>query len=267
MSAIPPLSLDPAWQAALLSRCNRAPLRPRQPLLAGGLCIGSVEAALAQAMNLNPARWQDGPAWSLAGDVQAALDELTPRLRSGGWAGAWRNERLAVKAPDGHAVGAIERGLVRALGIATEAVHLLGLAPDGRHWIQRRSRTKANDPGLLDTLMGGMVSRADNLHGALERETWEETGLRLEQLQGLRHGGQVRFERPSDDAGHGSGYLIERIDWFVATVPEGVAPANQDGEVDEFLRMAAPELAARLHADAFTLEAARLLVAAQAAPG
>ena len=36
--------------------------------------------------------------------------------------------------------------------------------------------------------MGGMVSAADDLPQALARETWEEAGLRLDQLQALTYG-------------------------------------------------------------------------------
>ena len=72
----------------------------------------------------------------------------------------------------------MERAVVRPLGITTFAVHLLA-SPDGRHWVQQRSLTKPNDPGLWDTLMGGMIPASDSMAQALERETWEEAGLRL----------------------------------------------------------------------------------------
>ena len=71
-------------------------------------------------------------------------------------------------------IGQVERGAVRPLGIATQAVHLVGHAADGRIWVQQRALNKANDPGLWDTLMGGMVSAADTVATALVRETWEE---------------------------------------------------------------------------------------------
>jgi hypothetical protein len=62
---------------------------------------------------------------------------------------------------------------VRPLGIATRAVHLVGVCADGSIWVQQRSEDKANNPGMWDTLMGGMVSAADGLAEALARETWE----------------------------------------------------------------------------------------------
>ena len=117
-----------------------------------------------------------------------------------------------------------ERGAVRVLGIATRAVHLVGLAPDGA-WVQRRSLTKPNHPGKWDTLMGGMVSAQDSLHQALARETWEEAGLDVAALTQVVHGGHVDFSRPSREGGGWAS--CERIDWFSAQVPEGQVPTTR----------------------------------------
>jgi 8-oxo-dGTP pyrophosphatase MutT (NUDIX family) len=57
---------------------------------------------------------------------------------------------------------------------------LIGLSADGRYWVQQRSLTKPNAPGLWDTLMGGMIPACDSIAQALQRETWEEAGLKLE---------------------------------------------------------------------------------------
>ena len=150
--------------------------------------------------------------------------------------------------------------MVRPLGITTYAVHLAATAPDGRHWVQQRSLSKPNDPGLWDTLMGGMVPASDTLEQALERETWEEAGLRMAQLSGLRPGGQVRFALPSDEGG-GAGYMVECIHWYQATVRAGATPDNQDGEVERFDCLAHGEVQARLAQGAFTPEAALVLAA------
>jgi 8-oxo-dGTP pyrophosphatase MutT (NUDIX family) len=143
------------------------------------------------------------------------------------------------------------------LGITTRAVHLAGLSPDGRHWVQQRSLTKPNDPGLWDTLMGGMIPASDSVEQALERETWEEAGLHIAQLRGLTHGGHVTMRRPTD-SGRG-GYVVEHIEWYRCVVPDGIAPVNQDGEVAQFSLLAPDEIAARLHRDEFTVEAALVL--------
>ena len=158
----------------------------------------------------------------------------------------------------GEPVGTIERGAVRVLGLATQAVHLVGHTGDGHLWVQQRAFNKPNNPGQWDTLMGGMVSAADTLQQALTRETWEEAGLQVHTLQTVAHGGHLDFARPADEAG-GAGYMVERIDWFHATVPDGMVPVNQDGEVERFELLPPDEVHMRLAQGAFTPEAALVL--------
>lgn len=246
------------WRALARQRADQPPLRPRVPLWAGASRIGSVEPRLVEALAppsslLRAARG----GWELQGAVTASLHQLACALRDAGLSHAWRDEQLAVTDEAGAVVGTVERAVVRSLGIMTHAVHLAGIATDGRHWVQQRSLTKANDPGLWDTLMGGMVPAADSLAEALERETWEEAGLRLAELENVRHGGCFTIRRPTGDGA--AGYVIERIDWFKCVVPAGLEPRNQDGEVERFDLLDAAGLEERLGCDAFTLEAALVL--------
>ncbi len=187
-----------------------------------------------------------------------ALNTLAGVLREHGRCGPWRNEQLAVHDSAGRRVATVERGAVRVLGIATRAVHLVGVGPGGALWVQKRAHDKPNNPGLWDTLMGGMVSAADTLEQALARETWEEAGLRVQDLQGLRHGGHVDFSRPSRE-GAGAGYMRERIDWFSAQVPAGMAPDNQDGEVECFELLPVGAVRERMAQGRFTLEASLVI--------
>jgi 8-oxo-dGTP pyrophosphatase MutT (NUDIX family) len=233
---------------------QRAPLRPRQVLLWDGQPVGSVEMAVAQLLARQDLLTASGDAWH----NQGGWDALAHALRDAGLLGAWRNELLPVLTDSGERVGHIERAAVRALGLATAAVHLTAQAPDGRIWVQQRAFDKPNDPGLWDTLMGGMVSAADTLAQALERETWEEAGLRLDQLHGLAHAGHLLIRRPSGGADD-VGYTVERIDWYSATLPDGVLPDNQDGEVERFDCVGLTRLRADITAGRYTLEAALIL--------
>jgi 8-oxo-dGTP pyrophosphatase MutT (NUDIX family) len=61
---------------------------------------------------------------------------------------------------------------VRPLGIAAESRASGGRLADGSIWVQQRSAGQGQQPGMWDTLMGGMVSAADGLAEALARETW-----------------------------------------------------------------------------------------------
>ena len=200
------------------------------------------------------------PAEANAEGITDALNTLAQALRDAHLCGPWRNEQLAVTNPRGEVVGTVERGAVRVLGMASRAVHLVGLAPDGRMWVQKRALTKPNNPGQWDTLMGGMISAADTLHEALARETWEEAGLRVNALAEVAHGGHVLFSRPSSEGG-GAGYMVERIDWFSAQVPCGMEPHNQDGEVDEFALRPTDDVREHLLQGRFTLEAGLVIAA------
>jgi 8-oxo-dGTP pyrophosphatase MutT (NUDIX family) len=200
------------------------------------------------------------PGWEILGDITASLHELAVALHAAGAAHVWRDEQLPVTDENGQRLGTVERAIVRPLGITTFAVHLVGMSPDGRHWVQQRSLTKPNDPGLWDTLMGGMVPATDSVAQALERETWEEAGLRLDQLAQVRRCGRIFIRRPSGE--QGAGYVVEYTDWYRCVVPHGVVPVNQDGEVAQFRLMDCDEIVARLERDEFTIEAALVLAEA-----
>lgn len=263
------MTAAPDWLAAARARAVCGPAAPRLPLLLGREPVGSVDAAVFGQIDLKPLLHQGfelsivehegAPAWALAApDATAALNALAHALRAAGRCGPWRDEQLAVRGADGRRLATVERGATRVLGLATQAVHLVGRTASGAMWVQQRALTKPNHPGMWDTLMGGMVSAADSLPQALARETWEEAGLRPHQLQALTPGGHVDFAQPSDEGG-GCGYMVERIDWFHATVPPGVAPVNQDGEVARFACIPHAQVHDLLARGAFTPEAALVL--------
>jgi 8-oxo-dGTP pyrophosphatase MutT (NUDIX family) len=157
----------------------------------------------------------------------------------------------------GHAPRArIERSAVRPLGIATHAVHLIAYAGQGEVWAQQRAFDKATDPGQWDTLVGGLVAADERDTEALERETWEEAGLRRTDLHDLRHADRLTIRRPVAE-----GYMVEHIDVFEAVVRAGATPCNQDGEVERFERIGVAALVPRLQAGQFTLEAALMIAA------
>jgi 8-oxo-dGTP pyrophosphatase MutT (NUDIX family) len=256
---------DAAWRAALLARLDRPPQVPREPLWWGDATIGSIEPDVAQrvATAAPIASQQRGgtAGWRVTGRVlQGSLAALAGALRTAGFVRVWRNELLAVADEQGRELASIERGAARLLGIATHAVHLLGFAPGGRHWLQQRAFDKADDPGRWDTLVGGMVPAGESAVLALERETLEEAGLTTSQLDALEFGGQVITRRPSSSVPHG--YVVERLDWYRCVVPVGVMPQNRDGEVAQFRLMGRQELVDCLRRDEVTLDAAAMLLAA-----
>ena len=258
-------SAAPAWLAAARAHANRPTLRMRMPFVVDGEDVGSVETVvmdrIAEHLPGGHRLFFHDAAWHLQsanGNATEAMNTLAQAMRELGLNGPWRNEQLVVRNEDGKRIGTIERGLVRPLAIATCAVHLIGTAPDGRMWVQQRAFNKANNPGMWDTLMGGMVSAADTLEHALERETWEEAGLRIADLQSLRHGGHVDFQQPAEEENN-AGYMRERIDWFSAVVPAHIEPANQDGEVERFELWTTAVAHEHLARGEFTPEASLLL--------
>jgi 8-oxo-dGTP pyrophosphatase MutT (NUDIX family) len=256
-----------AWRARLAAAAQAPPPRPRVALWCGGERIGSVEPDLFARAGLDrgPLVRPEAQGWRLgAGDPTHVLAQVAQALRDTGLAHTWRDEQLVVRGDAGTAFGTIERGAVRALGIATQAVHLSAVAPDGSIWVQQRAFDKPTDPGLWDTLVGGLVPVDESLEAALARETWEEAGLRPEQLRGLRPGGCITTRRPMRELAHG--YVVEELHWWLGELPQGVHPRNQDGEVAGFACMQPDALRAALERDAFTIDAALILLAAHGDP-
>ncbi len=249
------------WLERARRAARVAPARPRVALFLGAsdepsTRIGSIEPAVADALRaaglaLRPI----GSGYGIEGPLDPSLAAIAQGLHEQGIVAHWRSEFLAVRDAGGRHVGAVERSAVRALGIATEAVHLIGLAEvGGGIWVQQRAFDKATDPGCWDTLMGGQVAAGESIAATLERETAEEAGLVVAGLLKLERVPSIEIKRPVAD-----GYMIERIEVFRAVVPAGVEPSNRDGEVERFECLDEDALGARLSADQFTLEATLIL--------
>lgn len=252
-----PAGLDPAVWRALRARADAPPERPRDPLWLGSASIGSIEPALARTMvgaGLPIAATDSGWRVIPEPDADPAFARIARWLHGKGLGGTWRSELLAVFDSTGAPRARIERAAVRPLGLSTRAVHLVGLTGAGRVWVQQRAFDKATDPGQWDTLMGGLQSADESDAQTLARETWEEAGLRIAELQALRACGPLVIRRPVAD-----GYMVEHIEVFAAIVPDRLAPVNRDGEVAGFACLDRAALRVQIERRAFTLEAALIL--------
>src|ERR1035437_4708394 len=158
--------IDPQWLALLLARAKQPPRRPRVPLMMGSLRVGTVEpdffdpitdvASTLIAQVLQRDESHAGQVWRVLGDGTLALRRIARILRDsdvGQVVRQWRDEQLAIVDLQGEPLATVERGVVRPLGIATRAVHLVVRSPDGGFWVQQRALNKATDPGLWDTTM------------------------------------------------------------------------------------------------------------------
>jgi len=247
--------LRPARQTALAQ-----PLVPRVPIFLvvadASHRVGSVEPGIAERMigaGL-PVRAAEA-GYRIEGPGDASLAAIARWLHEEGIVAHRRGELLAVvDADNGRSVGAIERGVVRVLGLTTWTVHLVGHTIEGRIWVQQRAFDKVTDPGRWDTLMGGQVAAGESMAATLERETMEEVGLAIADLLELARGDPIAIRRPTTD-----GYMVEHIEVYRALVPVSFEPVNRDGEVERFACVDKGELVGCLAAGAFTLEATLIL--------
>jgi len=248
------------WLRRAREAADVPPARPRRPLLlavalARNEPIGSIEPEVAERIaSTGLALAASDAGYVVAAPADASLAAIARWLRAHGLAAPWRDELLAVMDASGRVLGSVERAVVRVLGLATEAVHLVGVASDDTTWVQQRAFSKATDPGRWDTLMGGQVAAGESIAATLARETMEEAGLALADLRDLERCTPLMIRRPV-----GEGYMVERIEVFRAVVPDGLVPTNRDGEVERFDRLDDAALVARLAAGAFTLEATLIL--------
>jgi 8-oxo-dGTP pyrophosphatase MutT (NUDIX family) len=259
------VSAGSTWRDRARAAASLPPLSQREPLhldvARSVVAVGSIEPALGErlrAAGLPIRRFAD--AWQVDAPAAASLAAIAVWLREAGLAGRWRDELLAVVDAEERPIAAVERSVVRVLGLVTFAVHLVGFAADGRIWVQQRAFDKATDPGLWDTLTGGQVGAGETVEAALVRETAEEAGLDVAALLDLEKGERLTIRRPV-----AKGYMVEHLDVYRARLPDAVVPCNRDGEVERFERLDAGELDERLARGDFTLEAS-LILAPHAVP-
>ena len=253
--------------AALQERIERlaqvAPAPDAVRLMVGGVVCGTLSPPVAWTLlsagfarrapadsgstrMVEFADWPDDPA-----QRDRRLAAIARHLFQNGFCGPWRNELLAIRPdPDRPALGSIDRSAVRALGFPTESVHLNGYAADGRMVVCLRAMNKRVDPGLWDTLAGGMVTAGEDHRTAITREALEEAGLVLEGLP-VRAGSKIAVSRPIVE-----GLLVETVHVFDVDLPAGIRLENRDGEVARIEFRPIDEVLAGIARNEFTVEAA-----------
>ncbi len=247
-----------------LARATQTPLEGSLPLFIGGSRCGWLFSGAAQALSgfadvqLTSNAAHFGENLPAGEPLDSHLAEIALKLRAAGCTPGWRNELLDVWSQEENhlnsptkRVAAIERGVMRPLGLMTQAVHLSGWSEDGRLWVARRALTKATDPGMWDTLVGGLVGNFEDPELALVRESDEEAGLDAPDIVArtpLRTIAHMKRRLPE-------GFQLEAVLTCECVLAPHVKPSNRDGEVMEIQLLDTETLYTLLKEDAFTLEA------------
>jgi isopentenyl-diphosphate delta-isomerase type 1 len=86
-------------------------------------------------------------------------------------------ELLDVVNEDDEIIGVKTRGEIHALGLMHRSVHILVFNSQGQLFIQKRSMSKDNAPGLWDSSAAGHVDSGEEYHSCAIRELGEELGI------------------------------------------------------------------------------------------
>lgn len=252
--------LDRRYKELLVATQDLPPVGSRPITVCGRVGGWATPEAIACLSQINGVKvteealhiaWCDQP----CAPVNTFLAHIADRLNEAGLVKAWRNELLDLIA-EGQNVAVIERGAVRPLGLLTQAVHLNAWSQEGKIWVAKRADNKSTDPGMWDTLVGGLAGANESLDTSLLRETEEEAGLlpsHLENLEPMRM--LLRMYRRLPE-----GYQVENVLVNDCVLDEGVIPQNQDGEVSEMRLLSISEWWEMAQSGAFTIEAELVLI-------
>ena len=237
------------------------------PLLCEGKRTGWLRHAAAERLLASPEAFERDAAGVRVAqplDTPATRTEAVGRvideLYGEGAVTGWRHERYAVVTEYGRpALFHIERAAARYLGVTTYAAHANGYCGGGaacEMWLARRSAAKPIDPGMLDNLVGGGMSAEAAPHDTIVREAWEEAGIPVQRARAAVAAGTVRLLRTVPE-----GVQSELVFVHDLELPRGFEPRNQDGEVCEFTRVPANDVAGMLDRGAdVTLDASLVMV-------
>jgi isopentenyldiphosphate isomerase len=248
-------ALGPRYQQ-LAKRIQQLPPAGSRPLTVAGRVAGWITAKATGHLQDLPGIHIEDEAVHLTASprhrlsLNAVLAELATALKDTGCLRGWRDELLDVIG-EGRRLGVIERAAVRPLGLLTKAVHLNAWSREGHLWVARRASSKSTDPGMWDTLVGGLAGAGESLDASLLRESHEEAGLDPQQMQQrtpLRI--ILRMHRRLPE-----GYQVEDVLVSDCVLDDDVLPRNIDGEVSEIRLVSMDELWSMVEAGKFTREA------------
>lgn len=240
----------------LIPKIQQLPPTGSRPLTVAGRVAGWITEKATQHVDGMPGIRVEDEAVHISASsskglsLSEVLEHLAEGLKGTGCLRGWRNELLDVIG-EGEQLAVIERAAMRPLGLLTRAVHLNAWARDDQLWVARRAPDKHTDPGMWDTLVGGLAVAGESLETSLVRESDEEAGLQpaqLAQCTPLRTILRMHRQLPE-------GYQVEDVLISDVVLDDAVQPVNRDGEVSEFRLLGYDDLWGMIEQDMFTCEA------------
>ena len=224
-----------------IHRCNRFELTDFRPFLCAAAHIGWVHDSLITALKAERELFRItensvtlNPALETAAVRSAALADLTDRWFADGTLPGWRGEHYrAATALDAPVLFSIERAAAPYFGLRAWGVHVNGFVrrPGGLHmWVARRAVDRPVAPGKWDHVVAGGLTADLTPAETLVKEAQEEAGLSAEIAASAVPVGHVSycFTDPSHRM------RPDTLLTYDLEMPEGLTPANTDGEVEEF---------------------------------
>jgi 8-oxo-dGTP pyrophosphatase MutT (NUDIX family) len=172
----------------------------------------------------------------------------------------WRDERMVVRDErDGRPLAAVERALLRPLGLLLRSVQACAYAitPAGPLiWVARRAAHKPVDPGRLDALVAGGIAGFESPRKTLIRECAEEAGIPPALAAQAREAGVLELCVPAFDDGVAVVHR-ERVALHELALPPGFVPVAADGEHAQIVPMSPAEALASISAGGWTRDGAQ----------
>jgi hypothetical protein len=221
-------------------RCNTRDLTRYVPFEIGGERLGFVTPARADLLarypmvfDVRPERVGLATTLDTPEKRTAALTTVTDELSATGAFLPRKGEAYAVR-NNWHEPPRcfIDRALIPGFGMRAYGVHVNGIVrkANGLHlWIGTRAMSCAVEPGKLDNMVAGGQPAHLGLMDNVVKECAEEAGLPEALARSARPVGALSYSFDAPE-----GLKVDTLFCYDLDMPDGLTPANRDGEIAAF---------------------------------